>query len=147
MAVSPDVEEHYNQLNQDYEAAQKAYNDLQSKNSDLEIQTDMETQQKGELMRLVVPANLPDKPDFPNRWLFAGGGLGAGLALGFGIAMWLELRDKSIRTEQDVMAVLDLPMLASVPWVGTDAAAQKNGGGHWYGRKVADQEKTETAKV
>ena len=146
VAISPDVEAQYNQLNADYLGAQKAYNDLKSKQSDLEMQTDMEAQQKGELMRLVIPASLPDKPDFPNRWLFAGGGLGAGLAVGFGIAMWLELRDKSIRTEQDVMAVLDLPMLASVPWVGTEAA-QKNGGGHWYGRKAADQEKPETAKV
>jgi polysaccharide chain length determinant protein (PEP-CTERM system associated) len=146
VAISPEVEEKYKQLTRDYDTAQKFYNDLLAKKSESEEQTDMEQQQQGEQMRLVTPATLPDEPAFPNRWLLAGGGLGAGLALGFGVAMWLELRDKSIRTEQDVLAVLDLPMLACVPWVGTEAA-QKNGGGHWYGRKVTDEEKKETAEV
>ena len=144
--TSPDVEEQYKQLTRNYDTAQAFYDDLLKKKSQSAEQKDMELAQQGERWRALGPAELPAGPTFPNRWLFAGGGLGAGLALGFGIAMWLELRDKSIRTEQDVMAVLDLPMLASLPWVGTEAV-QKNGGGPWYGRKVTDQEKTETAKV
>jgi len=72
------------------------------------------------------PANLPDAPSFPNRLLFAGGGLGVGLALGIGLAMWLELRDQSIRTEADAEAVLELPMLAAVPWVGPVATDDGN---------------------
>jgi len=63
-------------------------------------------------------ANLPTSPSFPNRLLFAAGGLGAGLALGLGIAAWLEVRDKAIRTETDVEAVMELSMLTSLPWVG-----------------------------
>ena len=39
--------------------------------------------------------------------MFAGGGLGAGLALGIGIAIWLEVRDRSIRTEKDAAAAMD----------------------------------------
>jgi capsular polysaccharide biosynthesis protein len=78
----------------------------------------------------VNPASLPDSPSSPNRLLFAGGGLGAGLALGFGLALWLELRDKSIRTEEDVVAALEMPMLVSVPWVSTET----NGNGSWRSR-------------
>jgi capsular polysaccharide biosynthesis protein len=81
----------------------------------------MESEQQGEQMRILQPAGLPDSPSFPNRLLFAGGGLGAGLALGIGIAIWLELRDKSIRTEKDAAVALDLPLLVSVPWVAEES--------------------------
>ncbi len=39
---------------------------------------------KGEQFRVLDPANLPDRPSFPNRPLFALGGFGAGLGLGVG---------------------------------------------------------------
>jgi capsular polysaccharide biosynthesis protein len=98
------------------------------------MQTEMERAQQGEQMRLLNPANLPDTPSFPNRLLFAGGGLGAGLAIGLGLAMWLELRDKSIRTEQDVLAALELPMLVSLPWIGaTGNEHPTNGSGNGFG--------------
>jgi capsular polysaccharide biosynthesis protein len=96
-------------------------------------------------MRQLDPASLPDTPSFPNRLLFAGGGLGAGLALGLGLTLWLELRDKSIRTQADAEAALDLPMLVSVPWVVETAPA--NGNGHFWSRKKQREEQKETAGV
>ena len=88
------------------------------------------------------PANLPDSPSFPNRLLFAGGGLGAGLALGIALSMWLELRDKSIRTEADAEAALDLPILVTVPWVGSNTgAADPTYGKFWHRNKKPDLEK------
>ncbi len=147
LALSPAVEEQYKALTRDYETAQKLYNDLLAKKSQSQMQTDMERRQEGEQMRLLNPANLPDTPSFPVRWLFALGGLGAGLGLGFGLTLWLELRDKSIRTEQDVLAALDLPMLVSVPWIGTDAGVRSRNG-RLYGRsKEPAEEKKETVEV
>jgi len=136
-AMSPGIEEQYKQLMREYDNLQNTYHDLQAKQSSSEIATDMERQQEGEQMRILTPAGLPDSPSFPNRPLFAGGGLGVGLVLGIGIAMLLELRDKSIRTEKDAAAVLDLPLLVSVPWVGEEeAVARGNGNGHrpFWGR-------------
>ncbi len=101
----------------DYETAQKFYNDLLAKKNESEMQTDMERRQQGEQMSLLNPANPPDSPSFPNRLLFAGGGLAAGLTFGLGLAIWLEVRDKSIRDERDVVAALEMPMLVSVPWI------------------------------
>ena len=144
VALSPAVEEQYKALNRDYDTAQKFYNDLLAKKSQSEMQTDMELRQQGEQMRLLNPADLPDAPSFPNRIMFAGGGLGGGLILGLGLALWLELRDKSIRTEQDVIAVLDLPMLVSVPWIG--AETPDNGQGR-HGPKPEAEEKKETVEV
>jgi capsular polysaccharide biosynthesis protein len=86
----------------------------------------MNQQAQGEQMAMLNPPNLPESPSFPNRLLFAGGGLGFGLALGLGLTMWQELRDKSIRTEADAVAALDLPLLVAIPWVGATAES-KNG--------------------
>jgi len=128
VAISPDIEEKYKQLTRDYDTAQKFYADLLAKKSTSEMATDMERRQQGEQMRLSIPANLPDAPSFPNRFLFAGAGLGAGLVLGLALALWLELRDKSIRNEADVEASLQMPVLVSLPWVTGDHLKNGNGG-------------------
>jgi protein tyrosine kinase modulator len=129
-AMSPGIEEQYKLLTRDYDNAQSFYRDLLTKKSSSEMATNMENQQQGEQMRILNPAGLPDSPSFPNRPLFAGGGLGAGLALGIVLAIWLEVRDKSIRTEKDAAVAMDLPLLVSVPWVGDGDQAAGNGDGH-----------------
>jgi len=140
VALSPGVEEQYKALTRDYETAQKFYNDLLAKKSESEMQTDMERRQQGEQMRLLNPASMPDSPSFPVRWMFAAGGAGAGLAIGMGLALWLELRDKAIRTEQDVVAILELPTLVSVPWIGVQTDGGNNG-------KRTSEEKREKVEV
>jgi hypothetical protein len=63
--------------------------------------------------------------------------MGAGLALGLLIAIWLEFSDKSIRTEKDAAAIMDLPLLISVPWLGEDgneAGTNGNGRRRFWGR-------------
>lgn len=117
LSLSPVVEEQYKALDRDYETGQKRYNDLLAKKNESQMQGDLERGQHGEQMRLLNPANLPDKPISPNRLFFAGGGLAAGMALGFGLALLLELRDNSIRTESELVAVLKLPVLVALPWV------------------------------
>jgi polysaccharide chain length determinant protein (PEP-CTERM system associated) len=117
-AMSPNVEEQYKLLTRDNDNAQAFYKDLLAKKSSAELGTSMESQQQGEQMHILAAAGLPDSPSFPNRPLFAAAGFGAGLVLGLLIAVWLEFSDKSIRTEKDAAAVMDLPLLISVPWLG-----------------------------
>jgi polysaccharide chain length determinant protein (PEP-CTERM system associated) len=148
VALSPAVEEQYKQLTRDYDTAQKFYADLLAKKKDSEMQTSLELEQQGEQMRLLNAADLPEKPSFPNRLMFAGGGLGGGLALGFGLALWLELRDKSVRTESDVVAILDLPVLSQVPWVGVEEATKNGNGKRKFGFKSSSgDEQKETVEV
>jgi hypothetical protein len=64
--------------------------------------------------------------------------------LGFGLAVWLEFRDKCIRTEPDAEAALELPVLVAVPWVAVTTPA--NGNGHFWNRKKPEERK-ETARV
>jgi polysaccharide chain length determinant protein (PEP-CTERM system associated) len=134
VSLSPSIEEQYKELTRDYATAQKSYDDLLAKKSTNDLTINMNNESEGERMFPLNPANLPDSPSFPNRLLFAAGGLGAGLALGVGLAMWLELRDKSIRTEADAEAALELPTLVAVPWVGIAAVESKNGKFRFWNR-------------
>jgi polysaccharide chain length determinant protein (PEP-CTERM system associated) len=146
VALSPAIEEQYKQLTRDNETLQKLYDDDLAKKRASEKQTAMELEQQGEQMRVLNAADLPTSPSFPNRLIFAGGGLAGGVVLGLGLAFWLEFRDKSVRTEQDVQAILDLPVLSQVPWVGVEEN-QKNGYGRKSRKRSDDHKKTETVEV
>jgi polysaccharide chain length determinant protein (PEP-CTERM system associated) len=128
VSLSPAVEEQYKQLTRDYDNAVKGYQDLLAKKSSADLTVKMNNQAVGERMFPLNPADLPDSPSFPNRLIFALGGLAAGVAIGVGISLLLELKDNSIRNERDAEAVLELPTLIAVPWVGS-AAAETNGNG------------------
>ena len=58
---------------------------------------------------------MPEKPTYPNRLLITFGGLAAGLVLGVGSAAVVEFRDQAFRTEQEVVAALNLPVLVTIP--------------------------------
>lgn len=112
---SPAVEQEYKELTRDYETALRFYNELLAKRDQSAMATDLERRQQGEQFQVLDPANLPDKPSFPNIPLFtAGGGLG-GLALGFGIVFLFEILDGSLRSREDVELILHLPVLAVIP--------------------------------
>jgi polysaccharide chain length determinant protein (PEP-CTERM system associated) len=112
---SPAVEQQYKELTRGYQTALDSYSELLKKRDDSEMASNLERKQEGEQFRVLDPANLPDKPSFPNRPLFALGGLGGGLALGLGIGFLLEMKDSSFKTERDVEFALHLPVLAMVP--------------------------------
>jgi capsular polysaccharide biosynthesis protein len=76
--------------------------------------TALERRQQGEQFRVMDAPNLPDSPSFPNRKVFAGGGLASGLLLGLLLSALLEYRDTSLRNERDVWAFTKLPTLAVV---------------------------------
>ena len=111
---SPAIEQQFKLLTRDYQAAEGFYNDLLKKQAQSAMATDLERRQQGEQFRVFDPANLPDKPSFPNRLLLTLGGFGGGLVLGLGLAFLLEMRDTSLKTERDVELILHLPVLATV---------------------------------
>jgi hypothetical protein len=59
--------------------------------------------------------------------------------------LWLELRDKSIRTQADAEVAVELPMLVAMPWVVETEPVNGNGKGHFWNRKKQPEEK-ETAR-
>ena len=87
-AMSPIIEEQYKLLTRDNNTNEASYKDLLGKFRSAQLSEQLENQQMGEQMNILATANLPESPDFPNRTLFALGGLGLGLILGIGRALW-----------------------------------------------------------
>ncbi len=135
--LSPMVEQEYKEITRDYQTALDFYNELLKKRNQSEMATDLERRQQGEQFRVMDPANLPEKPSFPDRPLFALGGLGAGILLGLALGLVAEMRDKSLRTEVDVEFYLEVPTLALVPAIGEP----EDGRRRWdfWKRKTAEQ--------
>lgn len=113
--LSPAIEEEYKKLTRDYQTAQSFYDDLLKKKSLSEMSTNLERRQEGEQFRIVDPANLPEKPSYPKKEMFAAGGFGLGIFLGAGLALLLELAHQQIRTEADVEHYLKLHVIANIP--------------------------------
>jgi polysaccharide chain length determinant protein (PEP-CTERM system associated) len=112
--ASPMVEEEYKQVTRDHDTALQFYNSLLSKMNESSMATALEQRQQGEQFLVMDAANLPDAPTFPNRPIFAGGGLAAGLFLGLMLAAILEFRDTSLRNERDIWAFTKLPTLGII---------------------------------
>jgi uncharacterized protein involved in exopolysaccharide biosynthesis len=117
LQLSPAIAQQYKALTRDYQTALNFYNDFLKKQTDAGVSTELERRQQGEQFRVLDPPSLPQKPTFPNRRVFGFGGLVAGLGLGLSVALFLEARDTSLRTDRDVELLLKLPVLALIPVV------------------------------
>ncbi len=121
---TPAVEQQFKELTRGYQTALQSYNDLQKKRDDSAMATELERKQQGEQFRVLDPANLPEKPSFPNRVLFTFGGMGGGFFLGVALAVFIELQNTSMRSERDVEFALRLPVLAVVPAIEPSVASR-----------------------
>ena len=115
IAAVPARETELVELTRDYETLQQIYTSLLTKNENARASTNLERQQIGEQFKLLEPARLPERPISPNRpQIYTMGALG-GLAFGLGLALFLDYRDRSLRTEADLIHAFALPVLALVP--------------------------------
>jgi len=108
-------------LMRDYETLQKSYESLLSKKEDSKIAANLERRQIGEQFKILDPARLPEKPSSPNRPLINAVGALVGLGIGLGLAILLEYRDTTLKSDGDVAVTLMLPVLAAVPIIVTEA--------------------------
>jgi polysaccharide chain length determinant protein (PEP-CTERM system associated) len=113
--ASPVVEQQLKELTRNYQTAQDFYNELLKKRQSAGVAGDLVKQQQSEQFRVYDPPSLPDKPSFPKKSYFAGGGLGGGFALGLAILYLIAMTDKSMYTERDVEIALKLPVLGLLP--------------------------------
>lgn len=113
----PGLESEWVALTRDYDTQQLAYKDLLAKSGAAKVAVDLEEQQIGEHFRIVDPATVPVRPLPSVRMQVNAAGLFLGLLFGLGLSAFLELRDQSYRSERDVLEVMKLPVLATVPFV------------------------------
>jgi uncharacterized protein involved in exopolysaccharide biosynthesis len=116
-ATAPAIERDYTAQMNDLTNARKKHAEVQQKQMEAQLASNLETARKGERFVLIEPPLEPQKPVSPNRRLILA--LGAVLALGaaIGLMQLLETLDTRIRGREDIIALLTVPPLAVIPWV------------------------------
>ncbi|HYE86792.1 MAG TPA: GNVR domain-containing protein [Vicinamibacterales bacterium] len=102
-------------LTRDYETLQQTYRSLLQKKEESQISANLERRQIGEQFKILDPARMPEKPTSPDRPRLYVIAFLVALATGLGLAALAEFFDKTLRTEADVRAALNLMVLATVP--------------------------------
>jgi len=125
IAVVPTRESELAELMRDYDTLQKTYTSLLSRREDSKTAADLERRQIGEQFKVLDPARAAEKPVSPNRPMLYAVGAILGLALGLGLTALLEYLDTSLKTEDDVVQMLALPVLALIPMMTTAGEARR----------------------
>jgi len=99
-----------------YQSAKQTYDEILKKKNDAETVVGVETNAQGETIRVQDPANVPQSPVAPKRFLLTMFGSGIGLFLGLLLAAIFEVpRLFKIQNIDDAKHYTGLPVLASVP--------------------------------
>ena len=112
---APLVERDYNNLTQDYANAQRKYNEMMDKLMEATVAKGMEETQFGERFTIIDPAQIPEKPEKPDRRKIMLMGLFLSLGAGMGLAMTQESLDHSIKTVAELDSLSDVPTLSVIP--------------------------------
>jgi len=102
-------------LLRDYENMQKNYQSLLDKRLNAHVAENLEKRQKGEQFRVLDPANLPEKPEKPNRLVIMLIGLLGGCGLGVGAAVGIEQLNPTFKRREEVEMLPGIRVLAAIP--------------------------------
>jgi succinoglycan biosynthesis transport protein ExoP len=103
-------------IDREYQTKKTAYDDLLAQQQKIALNADAATQQQGEGIEVVDPANLPSKPVAPKRLMLGSIGLAFGLGLGLLLVGIVEgPRLLTIQNSEDARHYTGLPVLLSVP--------------------------------
>ena len=99
-----------------YQSAKQTYDEILKKKNDAETVVGVETSSQGETIRVQDPANVPQSPVAPKRFMLTMLGSGIGLFLGLLLAAFFEIpRLFKIQNIEDAKHYTGLPVIASVP--------------------------------
>ena len=125
LAQEPAVERQYRELARDLESAQVKYQEIRSKQTEVQVSQNLETEHKGERFTMIEPPLPPEKPISPNRFLILVTGLVFSLGAGVAAAMIRDGLDVSVRGVQDIRGLLSVPPLAAIPHITTQAEQRR----------------------
>ena len=123
--LTPVREQQLTDLERGYELSKKNYDDLMTKKTESELATSLIKRQQGERFRIIDQPSFPSKPSTPARIKTSLGGLLAGLGFGLGLAFFVEARDHSLRTEQDLRRAFTFPVVLGIPRLLTQAEERR----------------------
>ena len=111
----------YRELARDFDTAQRKYQEIRSKQAEVQVSQNLESERKGERFTMIEPPLPPEKPISPNRILILIMGFVLSVGAGMGIAIFLTGLDGSIRGVNDIRALLNVAPLAAIPLIITRA--------------------------
>lgn len=112
----PNVKVALEAINARYQSAKQSYDEILKKKNDAETLVGVETNAQGETIRVQDPANVPQSPVAPKRFVWTFFGAGIGMAFGLLLIGIFEIpRLFRIQNIDDAKYYTGLPVLASVP--------------------------------
>ncbi len=123
----PEVERELVALNRNHEMAIQRYEEARAREARAQAATTLESEMRGERLSVSSSPGLPAQPSIPNRPLTIFIGIMLGLTAGGGLGAMREVLDTSVRGGRDVRNILEVPPLASIPYIETKADRRR----HW----------------
>jgi polysaccharide chain length determinant protein (PEP-CTERM system associated) len=123
--TAPTRESEMVELTRDYATIQTLYTGLLGKREESKLASNLERRQVGERFKVLEPARLPLRPFSPNRLQLNMIGIAASLAFGVALIALVEYRDRTITTADELLRVLQLPVLAVVPLMPPPGATRR----------------------
>jgi len=122
--AAPALESQLTELTRDYTTLQDSYTSLLKKSEESRMAVNLERRQIGEQFKVIDGARLPERPVSPDRVRINMLGILGGLAFGLALVALLEYRDTSLKSDDDIVTTLSLPVLAVIP-VMTNASERR----------------------
>jgi protein tyrosine kinase modulator len=114
---TPRVEQEGLALQRDYDNAVKKFRELKDKELQAGVGEQLEKDRLGERFSVIEPPQLPTQPQRPNRPAIILLGLMFSLGGGIGYASYLEYMDRTVRGSRSILALLEAPPLAVIPYI------------------------------
>lgn len=125
VARTPQVEIGLNALMRKHDSLQAQYQEAVKKQAEAEIGEKLEVNRQAERFEVIEHAQVPPRPDKPNRVLIALGGFGGSIGFGFGLIFLFGIIDRSIYTAGDLKRQLDIRPIAVIPYVATESEMRR----------------------
>jgi len=112
---TPDRESALQSMLQIRDRLEQEYRDAQQKERDAREGEMVEDFKQGERFEILNPARPPKDPFWPDLRFFLLMGVAVGGGLGIALVLLLEVFDQSFKSEEQLAAAIDLPILAVIP--------------------------------
>jgi uncharacterized protein involved in exopolysaccharide biosynthesis len=111
----PEVEQELQSLERDYSLISNYYSELLSRKLEAETAGAVERKWQEEQFKILDPAQVPEKPSFPQPSTFLLMGTLIGLGAGLGAAFLLEVADPTVKNMRELEGLLPYPVLLTLP--------------------------------
>ena len=121
----PNAEVGLEAIDREYQTKKLNYDNLLAQQQKIVVGADAAKDQQGGGIQVVDPANLPESPVAPKRFVLTIAGFAIGIVLGLVLVVAVELRRLfTIQTAEDAKHYTGLPLLVSIPELLTPAEAR-----------------------